>query len=147
MNKHSALETLIDLAGTATEDAAKRLGLAVKAGEEAQAKLVMLQQYREEYAARFQASLASGLGVMEYRNFQVFLDKLDTAVASQQQVIANLQRRIEKEREAWRESERKRLSYGTLLERTQKDAQHKEDKRTQKAMDEYAARQALRQQR
>ncbi|MGV3742212.1 MAG: flagellar export protein FliJ [Burkholderiaceae bacterium] len=141
MSKISALDTLIDLATTATDEAAKRLGLAIRAGEEAQSKLNMLLQYREDYAARFQASLSAGMSPSDYRNFQLFMQKLDTAISGQEQVLAAAQRRIAQEQAAWRESERKRISFGTLASRAEEEKLRMDDKRLQKAMDEHAARQ------
>lgn len=143
MSKISALDTLIDLATTATDDAAKRLGLAIRAGDEAQNKLNMLRQYQEDYATRFQSSLSAGMSPADYRNFQLFMQKLDTAITGQEQVLAAAQRRIAQEQTAWRDSERKRISYGTLASRAEKEVLRKEDKRNQKAMDEHATRQAF----
>ena len=136
----SALETLIELATTATDEAAKRLGRATRVAEEARGKLVMLQQYNEDYAARFQASMKVGLTPMGYRNFQSFMDKLDTAIAGQQKVVNDADQRILTERSAWQESERKRISYDTLVTRARNAEQLKETKRDQKATDEQAAR-------
>jgi flagellar FliJ protein len=143
MSKISALDTLIDLATTATDEAAKRLGLAIRAGDEAQNKLNMLLQYREDYAARFQSTLSAGMSPADYRNFQLFMQKLDTAIAGQEQIVATTQRRITQEQAAWRENERKRISFDTLATRAEKEVLRKEDKRLQKAMDEHAARQAF----
>jgi flagellar protein FliJ len=143
MSKFSALDTLIDLATTATDDAAKRLGLAIRAGDEAQNKLAMLRQYREDYASRFQSSLSAGMSPADYRNFQLFMQKLDTAIAGQEQVLAAAQRRIAQEQTAWRDSERKRISYDTLATRAEKEVLCKEEKRNQKAMDEHAMRQVF----
>ncbi|MBC7572849.1 MAG: flagellar export protein FliJ [Herminiimonas sp.] len=139
----SALETLIELATKETEEAAKRLGLAVKAAADTESKLMLLQDYRAEYAARFQASMATGLSAMGCRNFQLFMDKLDTAVASQQNVVNEARKRVEERRTAWQAGERKRMSYGTLVTRAQQDERRRDDKRDQKAMDEHAARQHL----
>jgi flagellar FliJ protein len=143
MSKISALDTLIDLATTASDDAAKRLGLAIRAGDEAQNKLTMLRQYQEDYAARFQSSLSAGMSPADYRNFQLFMQKLDTAIVGQEQVLAAAQRRIAQEQTAWRDSERKRISYDTLATRAEKELLRKEDKRSQKAMDEHATRQVF----
>lgn len=136
----TALETLIELATTATDEAAKRLGRATRAAEEARGKLVMLQQYHEDYAARFQASMMAGLTPMGYRNFQSFMEKLDTAIAGQQQIVDDADKRIIIERKGWQDSERKRISYDTLATRAQKAELAKENKRDQKATDEQAAR-------
>lgn len=143
MAQRSALDTLIELATTETEEAAKRLGLAIKATQETEKKLALLQQYRAEYAARFQASLATGLSAMGYRNFQLFMDKLDTAVASQQSIVTQANLRVAERRAEWQAGERKRMSYGTLANRALQQEQKLENKRDQKAMDEHAARQHL----
>lgn len=143
MSKISAIDTLIDLATSETDEAAKRLGHAIRGGEEAKNKLNMLLQYREDYAARFQAGLSAGMSPADYRNFQLFMQKLDTAIAGQEQVLAATQCKIAREQAAWRESERKRMSYDTLATRAEKDLLRKEEKRGQKAMDEHAARQAF----
>ena len=140
MATSSAIHTLIELATQETDEAAKRLGRAVRADEETQQKLALLLQYRDDYAARFQASTAAGLSATGYRNFQVFIDKLDSAIAGQQEVVREAQRRVGQARSAWQESERKRMSYDTLAARAQKEEQKKENKRDQKESDEHAAR-------
>ncbi len=140
MATSSAIHTLIELATQETDEAAKRLGRAVRASEESQQKLTLLQQYREDYAARFQANLAAGLSASGYRNFQVFIDKLDSAIVSQQHVVDEAERRVAHERGAWQASERKRMSYDTLATRAQKEMQKQENRRDQKQSDEHAAR-------
>ena len=53
MQKASALETLIELAQTRTDDAARRLGALNAKGMDMQTKLALLMQYSDEYRARF----------------------------------------------------------------------------------------------
>lgn len=139
---NSALETLIELATSQTDEAAKRLGLAVRACEDTEQKLTMLLQYRDEYETRFQATMTSGLTAAGYRNFQLFLEKLDTAIAGQQKIVDDAKRRIVHERSQWQSCERKRMSYDTLATRMQKAEEHKANKLDQKLMDEFANRQA-----
>lgn len=141
MAKSSTLDTLIDLAATDTGNAAKRLGHALSASRDAEQRLEMLLQYRDEYKARFQAGLLEGLTASGYRNFQLFLGKLDQAIVGQQQIVQNAQQRIGEERSAWQECERKRKSYDLLATRAEQKELKKEGTRDQKAMDEYAARQ------
>jgi len=136
-----ALETLIELATSQTDEAAKRLGLAIRACEDIEQKLTMLLQYREEYEARFQASLLSGVTAAGYRNFQLFLDKLDTAIDGQQKIVNDAKRRIVDERSQWQSCERKRMSYDTLATRMLKAEERKANKLDQKLMDEFATRQ------
>ena len=138
----TALETLIDLAQRATDDAAKRLGAALKAVEDAEQKLQMLLGYRDDYVAKLDAAQMNGITPFAYRNFTAFLDKLDNAVNGQREVIKHAQYKAETERLAWQESERKRLSYRTLNERAAQQALALENKRDQKMMDDHAARTA-----
>ncbi len=142
MATNSALDTLIDLATNQTDEAAKRLGKAIRACEDTEQKLALLLQYRDDYEARFKAGLSAGISAAGYRNFQMFLDKLDTAIAGQQQIVKDAQRRISEERGVWQSCERKRMSYDTLATRAQQVEERKANKRDQKLMDEYATRQA-----
>lgn len=137
----SALETLIELATRESDEAAKRLGKCMKAAEDTEQKLAVLVQYRDDYAARFQTNLTAGLTAMGYRNFQMFLDKLELAISSQKLVVQDAHTRVERERSAWQASERKRMSYDTLAARASKEKQLKESRRDQKQTDEHAARQ------
>lgn len=139
----TALETLIELTSKASDDAAKRLGKAVKATEDAEQKLALLMQYRDDYAARFQAHLQAGLSASGYRNFQLFLGKLEEAIKGQQRVVQDTQRRAGHARSAWQESERKRMSYDTLATRARIVEERKELRRDQKQTDEFAARRLL----
>lgn len=143
MANRSALDTLIELATNETDEAAKRLGLAIKAAAEIENKLKLLQDYRDEYAARFELRTAAGLSAMGYSNFQLFMGKLDTAVASQQNLVNEAMKRVEERRAAWQLGERKRMSYNTLENRALEEEQKRDGKREQKAMDEHAARQYL----
>jgi flagellar FliJ protein len=142
MAKQSALETLIELAQRDTDDAAKRLGAALKAVEEGEQKLTMLLGFRDDYAIKLEAAQVSGITPMAYRNFVAFMDKLDIAINGQREVIKHAQHKSSIEKTAWQACERKRLSYRTLNERAAADALRVENKRDQKAMDEHASRQA-----
>lgn len=138
-----ALQTLIELAVTEVDEAAQRLGRAVKNVDGARQKLELLSNYREEYVNRFQQTMTNGFTPMAYRNYQNFMDKLDTAIHGQEQVVREAERSAEGERSAWRESERKRISYGALKTRAETAIEKKEAKREQKQSDEAAARKFL----
>ena len=142
MAKTSALDTLIELATNETDAAARKLGNAIRACDDTEKKLDMLLQYRDDYAARFQSKLASGLTAAGYRNFQLFMDKLDAAIDGQQQIVEEAKKRVGHQKNAWQASERKRVSYDTLATRAHQAEERKENKRDQKQTDEFAARQA-----
>lgn len=140
MASTSQLNTLISLAEKKTDDAAKMLGAAIRAGQDAEQKLALLHQYRDDYAARLETTRSVGLSTMSHHNYQVFLGKLDSAITGQQRIVENENRRIAESRSAWQARAREKMSFSTLSERAQKEAQQIESKRDQKLMDEHAAR-------
>ena len=143
MASPSALNTLIDLAHKETDEAAKRLGAALRAGDEARQKLDLLLQYRNDYAERCQSNLTTGISTTHFNNFQVFMQKLDHAISGQQKVVSDAQSRIAQARAAWQACEQKKMSFVTLAERANKEQSRRELWRDQKQNDEYAARRAL----
>jgi flagellar FliJ protein len=140
MANPSALETLIELAQRDADDAAKRLGAALKAVEEAEQKLKMLLGYRDDYANRLDQAQMNGITPFAYANFVAFVGKLDNAINGQQEVLKHAKYKSDLEKTAWQESERKRLSYRTLNDRAAAEALRIENKRDQKMMDDHAAR-------
>ena len=139
----SALNTLIDLANKETDAAAKQLGAALHAGEEAEQKLELLMQYRDDYAARCQSTLTTGISTTQLNNFQVFMQKLEHAIAGQQKVVADTRQRIAQARAAWQACEQKKMSFVTLADRASKESTRRELWLDQKQNDEHAARRAL----
>lgn len=140
MTTTSALETLVELATKETDEATKHLGRTVRTSEEVQQKLALLLEYREDYAVRFRESLATGLTPMNYRNFQLFIEKIDLAINGQQEVVRQAQLRVAEARTLWQACERKRLTYDTLVTRAQQEKLRRENRLDQKLMDEYASR-------
>lgn len=140
MANTSALETLIELAQRDSDAAAKRLGAALKAVEEAEQKLQMLLGYRDDYANKLDQAQMAGITPFAYRNFVAFVGKLDNAINGQREVLKHANYKSDQEKKAWQESERKRLSYRTLNERAAAEALKIENKRDQKMMDDHAAR-------
>ena len=142
MAKQSALDTLIVLAQRDTDDAAKRLGIALKVVDDAEQKLTMLLGFRDDYGIKLEAAQVAGITPMAYRNFVAFIDKLEIAINGQREVVKIAQNRSVNEKTIWQAAERKRLSYRTLSERAAVEALRLENKLDQKQMDEHAARQA-----
>jgi flagellar FliJ protein len=143
MANPSALETLIELAQRDSDDAARRLGAALKAVEDAEQKLKMLLGYRDDYGTRLEQAQAAGITPQAYHNFVAFVAKLDNAINGQREVLKHAEYKSTVEKTAWQASERKRLSYRTLSERAAAEALQLENRRDQKAMDDHAARGAF----
>jgi flagellar protein FliJ len=143
MASSSALHTLIELANKKSDEAAKLLGDTLRVSEEAEQKLDLLLQYRNDYAERCQSSLATGISTTHFNNFQVFMHKLDHAIAGQQKVVSDAKARAMLARAAWIECEQKKMSFVTLADRASKESVRRELWRDQKQNDEHAARRTL----
>jgi len=136
----NAIQILINLSSQQSEAAATRLGLANKTRTEAQQKLSMLEEYRNEYAEQLQTQLSQGLSSAGYNNFKQFIATLDQTINQHKHVVQNSLILVEKHRIDWQASERKRLSYSTLTKRAETALRHQENKRDQKQTDEHASR-------
>ena len=144
MAKRSALDTLLELAQTRTDDAAKHLGALNAQGMSMEAKLALLVQYWQEYSARFQASIQQGISASDWGNYQQFLNKLDAAVVQQRELLAAMQQRVEVSRIAWQSARRTLKSYDTLAQRQMKAELLRLSRHEQKETDEYVVNAAAR---
>jgi flagellar FliJ protein len=146
MPRTSALNTLIELARTRTDDAAKRLGSLNIQSMDLQAKLALLLQYGDEYRARFAVSMQRGLKASDWRNYQEFLDRLDAAIAEQREFLALMNQRLKAGQSAWQAARRTLVSYDTLAQRQVRSelarAARSEQKQTDEIVNNTAARQA-----
>ncbi len=145
MTLSSPLSTLIEFAERMTEEAAASLGRAIRAREELESKLILLKNYRIDYADKMQKDLQAGRNIQHVRNFQLFISKIDEAIHGQTQLLANAQKKVQLEQQNWQEQEKKRMSYLTLEERAEKVQLKKEARRDQIQNDEHGARQFYKQ--
>lgn len=138
--ERQALQTLIEIAQKASDDAAKRLGKAIQVQQEAERQLALLKQYREDYVKRLEDNGKKGFNIALYANFQAFIRKLDDAVDGQNKIILDAEYKVQQIQLQWQACEQKRLSYNTLNDRSIAVELKKENKLDQKRTDEYAAR-------
>lgn len=136
----NVLKMLDEIAAKEVELATEALARAMKAESEAQSKYDMLIEYRQGYLENMNRSLATGMSAEAYQNFQNFLKKLDQAITGQEDVVKFAKQQVKVHRELWQESQRKKLSYDVLIERSDKREHKVEQKKDQKMMDEFATR-------
>jgi flagellar FliJ protein len=136
----NVLKLLKEIAVKEVDLAAEALAYAMKAESEAKSKHEMLLEYRQEYVKNLNKILEAGMGAEAYQNFQNFFKKLDQAIAGQQEVLEMTKQQVKVQRQLWQESQRKKLSYEVLTQRSDKRELKVEQKRDQKLMDEFAMR-------
>lgn len=140
MTKPFALQTVLELMQARADDATQALARLIASEQDAKAKLALLQQYRNEYAARFRQMAQNGLSPREWQNYQEFLNRLDDAVSSQSKAVTQQEMNTAAGQARWREQHLKLKAIDTLSERHYAREEAREAKRDQKAQDEFAAR-------
>ena len=140
MVKPFSLQTVLELMQVRADDATQRLARLIANERDAKNKLDMLQEYRDEYAARFRQNAQNGMTQREWHNYQEFLNRLDEAINAQRQAVAQQARNTVAGQKNWQEQRKKLKAFDTLSERHFSAENAKEQKRDQKIQDEFAAR-------
>ncbi|WP_246154334.1 flagellar export protein FliJ [Oryzomicrobium terrae] len=122
------------------DDATRALGALVSAEQDAKSKLQLLVQYREEYVARFHDAGTQGVSLAVWRNYQVFIDRIDQAIAQQRAAVAASELRTAEGQAEWLHQRNKLKAIDTLFHKRQEGERLVENKRDQKFQDEFAAR-------
>ena len=136
----NVLKMLQEISAKEVDMATEALANAMKVASEAKAKQDMLLEYRQDYGKNLNKILEEGMGAEAYQNFQNIFGKLDQAIAGQQNVLDAANQQVKVHQQLWQESQRKKLSYDVLLQRSDKRELQVEQKKDQKMMDEFAMR-------
>ena len=126
------------------DEAQKRLAMSVAAFEkrvlDGETKLGELVRYKAEYEQGFQQRAATGIGVMEMRDYQAFLARLAEAIKQQQALVNRARAEHEAERVKWQEALKRSKALGHVVERWQAEERHVTERREQRESDERAQR-------
>lgn len=134
------LQSLLDLSNVRKDDAARKLGQLLASEQEVGKTLVLLEQYRDEYEARFRQAAQNGLSRDELGNYQSFLARLDEAIAQQRTLVeTSKQRTVDGQRE-WLDKRNRAKAFDTLSQRHKASEAHSEAKTEQRSQDEHAAK-------
>jgi flagellar FliJ protein len=134
------LQTVHDLARERNVTAAAQLGALNSEAAKAEAKLNLLLQYREEYRARYRASVTGNLHSAGWQNFRDFLDKLDEAIEQQREAVLVSKQAAQQSRVEWQSTQRDVRAYDTLAERHDRAEAYRSKRVDQQLMDEIASR-------
>jgi flagellar protein FliJ len=133
------LQPVMDLARDDADAATLRLGHAMKRLVEADRKLKMLLDYREEYQARLRDSVTSGIDSAGWRNFHLFLGKLDAGIETARTQADAAREAATRAQTEWQDHQRKLKAYGVLAERHQRAQQSIAARREQRETDDQAS--------
>lgn len=140
MPKPFSLQAVLDLMQNRTDEATQALARLLATERDAQSKLRMLEQYRDDYTERFRKAVQNGLGQPEWRNYQDFLHRLDEVITEQSQAVLRQQAHTAAGQAAWKQQRTRLQAFDALFERHRASEAKLEVRQEQKAQDEFAAR-------
>jgi len=136
------LQPLLDLAHNNSDEAGRKLQQLKVKWQEADFKLSQLIDYREEYRNRLLQNAQQGMQMVAWREFQLFMDKLDQAIALQGNEVEKCKLQWEGGRREWLERQRQLKAYDTLSQRHVASEVKLDSKKEQLEQDEFAGRAA-----
>ncbi len=134
------LQSLLDLSQVRMDDAARRLGQLLASEQEVEKTLLLLEQYREEYEARFRQAACNGLTRDEWGNYQSFLGRLDEAIAQQRALVETSRQRTVDGQKEWLDKRNRVKAFDALSQRHKAQEVRSEAKTEQRAQDEHGAK-------
>jgi flagellar FliJ protein len=140
VNKDFPLQSVLDLSQLKLEESTRRLGELIAGEQEATKRLELLIQYRDEYHGRFLAAARDGIGREQWRNYQHFLEKLDSAIGQAKDMMARSQQLTSAGQQDWLHKRGRVKAFDTLAQRHQAQVDYQESREEQKNLDERAAR-------
>jgi flagellar FliJ protein len=140
----STLSLLLERAEAERDAAAQALHAAVAKAEAARAQHGELSGYRQDYQQRWTQSFSQGTTMSIVGCYRSFGQRLDQAVDTQGHMADHADQRQVRAREALREAELRVAALRQLIARRQAEADRADQRREQRASDEFAARAHLR---
>ncbi|WP_157313970.1 flagellar export protein FliJ [Chitinibacter sp. GC72] len=131
---------LLQLAQDEREEASRAMQSAQAAWLLAKSKLEQVDGFRTEYRARLANSAQTGISVTQWRDFQLFLAKLDAAAIQQGDEVSRLELEYERRKTDWLACEKKVKAFDALRVRHEQNEMRKENQREQKILDEFNSR-------
>lgn len=134
------LQTLLDLSQLHLDQATRELGELIAGEHQASTRYALLVRYRDEYHSRFLRAAENGLGLSEWSNYTRFIARIDDAIVTAAQSVAQTQQRTLAGQQDWMGKQGRVKAFSTLAERHQAVIAGEELRAEQKASDEFGAR-------
>ncbi len=145
MARRFPLQLLVEHTQNQASKAAERLATFKVKWQVADDKLQQLVAFREEYRHRFYLASQEGMAAIVIADYQIFLRKLDDAIAQQQQEIVICMTNWESGRQEWLGTQHKLKAYQTLERRHAYGELQRERRLDQREQDEYGSKSHARQ--
>ncbi|QEM83827.1 flagellar export protein FliJ [Halomonas binhaiensis] len=136
MSNTTPLDTLIELAREARDQAGQHLANERSTEQQAHQQLESLQRYRQEYACYLNDAMRQGVATATLHNTQRFLASLDTALCKARDGIEAQRHKVERCQQHWQQEQRRLKAYDTLASRRAGEQAYHLSRREQRTLDD-----------
>ena len=136
MKTSQKLRPVVRVAHHQERNAARQLGDRMRHVELQQKQLDELLVYRADYAKSFAEATAKGLSVVQLRDYQLFLSRLDTAIDQQKQQLADSQKNCDTSKVSWQDASGRHKMIDKVVERRQQSEQQQQQGKEQREADD-----------
>lgn len=131
------IERIVKVAESDERRYAEMTGAAQRQLNSQKDRLGELSRYRTEYSER--AGSTRPTNAAQLKDYQTFLDRLDTAVVSQKQVIQECERSLDAHRRRWQAKRQRLDSLQKVAERLSNEDRQLADRQAQRIVDDRPA--------
>jgi len=140
MKKSQRIKTIVDIKAAQEKKTLEALGASQRKLQAAQTQVDSLKKYRQEYQDRFNQLGGAGVNVAQLLEFRSFMDKLDKAIAGQEQSLHECETDVITKRKIWEGLHQRTQSLQKVCNSALAAELKQEDKLEQLAQDERASR-------
>jgi flagellar FliJ protein len=134
------LRTLHAQAEQASQAAAQAVGQQQQVLQAAQRKLAQLQSYAAQYRGQIAALGSSAAMWSQVRDLRAFVERIDAAIALQQEEIGRQQQRLEELKSQWAAARQREKAFSVLIDQLQAQQRQQQKTSVVKNLQEWAAR-------
>jgi flagellar FliJ protein len=140
MKKSQRLKTIVDLKTTQEKECLEAVGDAQRKMLALQTQVDHLKKYRKDYQDKFNQIGSAGANVGQLLEFRSFMDKLDKAIAGQEQALDQSKTELAMKRKLWENMHHRTKSLKKIHESAIKTELKQANKSEQMEQDERASR-------
>ncbi len=139
MKTEHRLKPVAKIAKSQERNAARVMGEMLQHAEEQQTQLDMLKNYRREYFHNYLEVGKAGLSVVQMRDYQVFLKRLDTAIVQQKQQVESCLQSCKQSQSDWQGRHNRKEMIDKVVEKRRLQSVQKQQSRQQRELDDRSA--------
>lgn len=136
MSSTKRLQPVADIAKQNERNAAKRHGDVLREFQQQQSQLDELIQYRDQYLERLHSAGQAGLSIVQMRDYQSFIARLNHAIAQQKQQVLNGQQMQDESRQMLTQKQNRTRMIDKVVESRSRAEQQRTQRREQREMDD-----------